>query len=71
MFDLKEWVKSGLIQGYKSGELSKPGIITMTANYIIRGLLTEADAAEIDAACPEPEPEPIPETPVEETEEIV
>ena len=42
----------------------------MTANYIIRGLLTEADAAEIDAACPEPEQ---PETPVEveETEEIV
>ena len=45
MFDLKEWVKSGLIQGYKSGEFSKPGIITMTANYIIRGLMTEADAA--------------------------
>lgn len=55
MFDLKEWVKSGLIQGYESGEFSRPGIITMTANYIIRGLLTEADAAEIDAACPEPE----------------
>ena len=68
MFDLKEWVKSGLIQGYESGEFSRPGIITMTANYIIRGLLTEADAAEIDAACPEPEQL---ETPVEETEEIV
>lgn len=68
MFDLKEWVKSGLIQGYESGEFSRPGIITMTANYIIRGLLTEADAAEIDAACPEPEQTA---APVEETEEIV
>ena len=37
MFDLREWVKSGLIQGYASKEFSRPGIITMTANYIIRG----------------------------------
>lgn len=63
MFDLKEWVKGGLIQGYASGEFSRPGVITMTANYIIRGLLTEADAAEIDAACPEPEPIPEPAEP--------
>lgn len=71
MFDLKEWVKNGLIQGYESGEFSRPGIITMTANYIIRGLLTEADAAEIDAACQEPEQLETAVEEVKEMEEIV
>ena len=66
MFDFKSWLKQGLIDGYNSGEFSRPGIITMTANYIAKGMLTEADAAEIDAACPvpvapeEPAPEEIP-----------
>lgn len=60
MFNFKEWLKEGIIGGYQSGEFSRPGIITMTANYIARGMLTEADAAEIDAGCPVPE-EPIPE----------
>ena len=66
MFNFKEWLKEGIIGGYSSGEFSRPGIITMTANYIAKGMLTEADAAEIDAACPvpvepeEPAPEEIP-----------
>lgn len=63
MFNFKEWLKEGIIGGYSSGEFSRPGIITMTANYIAKGMLTEADAAEIDAACPVPEP--IPEEPTE------
>ena len=62
MFDFKSWLKQGLIDGYASGEFSRPAVIVMTANYISKGMLTEADAAEIDAACPEPvEPEPMPE----------
>ena len=68
MFNFKEWLKSGIIGGYNSGEFSRPGIITMTANYIAKGMLTEADAAEIDAACPVPvvpEP-PITDEPVED-----
>lgn len=64
MFNLKDWLKEGIIDGYHSGEFSRPAIITMTANYIARGMLTEADAEEIDAACPAPEP--IPEEPTEE-----
>ncbi|MBC8558906.1 hypothetical protein [Fumia xinanensis] len=69
MFNLKEWLKEGIIGGYKSGEFSRPGIITMTANYIARGMLTEADAAEIDAACPvlvAPEEPTITDEPVED-----
>lgn len=62
MFDLKAWLKEGLISGYKSGEFSRPYVITTTVSYVSKGLLTEADAAEIDAACPEPVvPEPMPE----------
>lgn len=63
MFNLKAWLKEGLISGYKSGEFSRPYVITTTASYISKGMLTEADAAEIDAACPVPEP--IPEEPTE------
>lgn len=69
MFDFKSWLKQGLIDGYNSGEFSRPGIITMTANYIAKGMLTEADAAEIDAACPvpvEPEEPTITDEPVED-----
>lgn len=51
MFDFKSWLKTGLIDGYKQGSFSMPYITTMTANYIIKGLLTVDDAEEIDAAC--------------------
>lgn len=60
MFNLKEWLKEGIIGGYQSGEFSRPKIITLTGDYIAKGMLTEADAAEIDAACPVPV-EPVPE----------
>lgn len=52
MFNLAQWLIDGLIEGYTTGEFSRPAVVTMTANYIARGILTEADAAAIDAACP-------------------
>lgn len=51
MFDFKSWLKTGLIDGYKQGSFSIPHVTTMTANYIMAGMLTQEDAAEIDAAC--------------------
>lgn len=52
MFDFKAWLKQdGLINGYRSGEFSYPGVVTMTANYISRGMLDNTDAADIDTAC--------------------
>ena len=51
MFDFKTWLKDGLIDGYKQGSFSMPHVITMTANYIAAGMLTQEDAAEIAAAC--------------------
>lgn len=53
MFDFKEWLKNGLIDGYKDGNFSMPHVTTMTANYISKGMLTVEDAATIDSACKE------------------
>lgn len=51
MFNLKEWVVTGLVDGYKQGSFSMPHITTMAANYIVAGILTTQDAAEIAAQC--------------------
>lgn len=51
MFDFKAWLKNGLIDGYKQGSFSMPHVTTMTANYIVAGMLTQSDAAEIATAC--------------------
>lgn len=40
-----------LVNGYKQGSFSMPHITTMTANYIVAGILTAQDAAEIAAQC--------------------
>ena len=51
MFDFKTWLKTGLTDGYKQGSFSMPHVTAMTANYIMSGMLTQQDAAEIAAAC--------------------
>ena len=51
MFNLSEWIKAGLKNGYREGVFSMPYITTMTANYIVAGLLVEQDAQEIAEAC--------------------
>ena len=53
MFDVKKWVKEGVINGFKRHEYSKPQVVLMTAGYIAKGVLTAEDAEEIDAACVE------------------
>ena len=50
MFNLNKWIKEGIIEGFKSGEFSKPKITELTANYLIKGIFTEDDAEEIAAA---------------------
>ena len=52
-FDFKSWLKTGLIDGYKQSSFSMPHVTTMTANYIMAGMLTNEDAAEIAEACAE------------------
>ena len=50
MFNLKTWIKEGIIEGFKSGEFSKPKITELTANYLIKGIFIVDDAEEIAAA---------------------
>lgn len=51
MFDFKEWLRQGLVDGYKGNYFSMPNVITMTANYISKGMLTISDAETIDNQC--------------------
>ena len=51
MFDLKEWIKTGIVQGYRQNIFSLPYVTTTTANYMVAGLLTEQDARKIAEAC--------------------
>lgn len=57
MSNLVQWLIDGIIEGYVTGELSRPAIVTMTATYISRGILTETEASAIDAACAPAAPE--------------
>ena len=61
MFDLKSWLVTGLVDGYKGGYFSLPHVTTMTANYVVSGLLTEADAEIIASECEEWDAENQPE----------
>ena len=70
MFSLHDWVKRGFISAVNSGQ-SEYWIILTATSYLEKGVLTEADLAEIQALidaknAPAPEPEPEPEPEVEE-----
>ena len=72
-FILSEWIKAGVIDGYKSGILPFCETTDRVAKYLSKNLISTEQAIEIGIACPEPEQEEIteviePETVVEETE---
>ena len=75
-FILSEWIKAGVIDGYKSGILPFCETTDRVAKYLSKNLISTEQAIEIGIACPEPEQEEIteviePETPIEdETPEI-
>lgn len=71
MFDFKTWLISGLVDGYKQGFFSMPHVTTMTANYIVSGLLTNADAESISAQCTAWDEEKAAMEAVEKTEEEI
>lgn len=54
MFNFSNWVKKGIIDGYKQGITPFFKVTELTANYLLKGLFTEAQAEEIAAACPAP-----------------
>lgn len=54
MFNLSEWLVKGIIDGYKKGYTPFSRVTELTAAYVSKGLITEAQAEEIAVACPNP-----------------
>lgn len=55
MFDFSNWLKAGIIDGYKQGHTPFVKVTELTVAYLSKGFITEAQAEEIAIACPIPE----------------
>lgn len=54
MFNFSEWVTSGIINGYKTGEMSFAKTTELTANYLAKGIITQEQADRVCSECPIP-----------------
>lgn len=52
MFVFSQWVVSGIIDGYENGLTPFSKVTELTANYLIKGIITQAQADEIASKCP-------------------
>lgn len=50
MFNLKEFVKTNLINGVSNGIFAKEYAAILATNYLVKGILSETDVAEISEA---------------------
>ena len=50
MFSLKQFVKTNLIDGVANGVFAKEYAAILATNYLVKGILSEADVAEISEA---------------------
>ncbi len=57
MFHFSEWLKAGIMDGYKKGYTPFVKVTEMTASYLLKGLITEEQAQEIAEAIPAPQEE--------------
>ncbi len=60
MFNFSEWLKAGIIDGYKKGLTPFVKVTELTAAYLSKGFITEAQATEVMEACPAPVEEELP-----------
>lgn len=58
-FNLTEYIKRNLIDGYKDGTWTKSKVAQLGIGYLGKGYLTVEDIAEIDSAISETEQEEI------------
>ena len=54
MFNFSEWLKSGIIDGYKNGDTPFARVTELTASYLSKGFISQAQAEEIATICPSP-----------------
>ena len=58
MFSLSQWLIQGIKVGFRDGTFAFCKVTELTAGYLSKGLITEAQAEDIALACPAPvEPE--------------
>lgn len=50
MFDLAEFVKTNLINGFRNGSFTEEQVNIFAANYLLKGVLTEADVLTMSEA---------------------
>lgn len=58
MFDLKEFVKANLLAGFGNGSFTMEQVNIYAANYLLKGVFTEADVIEVSEAMLPVEEEP-------------
>lgn len=68
-FILSEWLKAGIIDGYKTNALPFCETTDRVAKYLSKNLISSEQAIEIGIACPEPSVEP--ETEETQTDDVV
>lgn len=61
MFDMNEFLKDNLVNGYWNGSFSREQVNIFAMNYVMRGMLTQEDFQEIQERISEPEVEEIEE----------
>ena len=54
MFEFSEWAVAGILDGYKNGLTPFSKVTELTSNYLMGGLITQAQADEIKLKCPAP-----------------
>jgi hypothetical protein len=57
MFNFSEWVVAGIIDGFNKGLTPFSKVTELTANYLVKGIITQEQAEKIAVACPKTESE--------------
>ncbi len=51
MFQFREWLIDGIVQGYCTGEHTWPETVLCTADYVAQGVLSADDAEAVEKRC--------------------
>ena len=54
MFDFSRWLVSGIVDGYKKGEMPFSKVTELTASYFSKGMISKEQVEEIALNCPAP-----------------
>jgi len=71
MFNLKEFTTKNIVNGIKNGTFSKEYGNIMAVDYLVKGILTEDDVANIDAQITAWEAERAEQEVTESTDEVI